>query len=353
MGGLGLLFYKKNWLLFILTITIWLSGCQMKTQPVVSVEHTGFAFGGLIQYTLIGSQEQCEKAFQEMNLMFQKLDAEFSANSDTSILSQVNATAATSPVPISKTMLDLLLISQDLAQKSNLALNPVIGPLVKLWSIGFETARVPAPEEITAVLNLLQITGLRLDSAAVTVAFETQGMALDLGSIVKGYAAKEALRVCQEHQLKGALISVNGNVAVYGSRSNGESWNIGIVDPRSNGNGVVGSVTWKDSTIATSGDYERYFEQDGKRYHHLLDSSTGYPAESEWISVSIFSAEGALADALSTTVFVLGKEKGLKFLEQYEDIDFLLIDHELKMWASPNIRKRFQVRNDSYHWGLK
>ena len=115
----------------------------------------------------------------------------------------------------------------------------------------------------------------------------------------------------------------------------------------------MGSITWKDSTIATSGDYERYFEQDGKRYHHLLDSSTGYPAESEWISVSIFSAEGALADALSTTVFVLGKEKGLKFLEQYEDIDFLLIDHELKMWASPNIRERFQVRNDSYHWGLK
>ena len=309
--------------------------------------------GGVIQYKLYGSEANTKAAFSEMSQLFLDLDQEFSANREDSTLSQINMEASTKATPISKEMLEIMQLSIEIEQASHGAFNPVIGPLVNLWKIGFEAAHVPSEVEIQNILPLLNIQDLVLETQPQQISFLKAGMSLDLGSVVKGYAADLALNICQKHELDGALISVNGNLAIYGQRPEGASWNVGIIDPRGENGAVVGSITLKDVTVATSGDYERYFEVQGVRYHHLLDSKTGYPAETDLISVSIFSKDGALADALSTATFILGREKGEVFLASYKNLDYLLIDKEFKLWPSPKVREQFQVLSKNYQWGIE
>lgn len=345
---------KKGFLLLLLlSFAMLLTSCQVPLPSPSYKEYAGFALGGIIQYKLYGSEEQTAAAYEEISQLFLDLDQEFSANRDDSHLSLINTKASSEAVAISPAMLEILQLSLEIAQASQDAFNPVIGPLVKLWNIGFEDARVPSPEEIRAALPLLLPENMILENQPAQVRFLLDHMALDLGSIVKGYAAERALQLCKKHQLLGALISVNGNLAIYGQRPEGALWNVGIVDPRGGSNQVVGSIPLQDVTVATSGDYERYFEEAGVRYHHLLDSKTGYPAESDLISVSIFGADGDLADALSTATFVLGKEKGEALLKNFESMDYLLIDRDLNLWASKTVREQFHLTAKNYQWGNK
>lgn len=309
--------------------------------------------GGVIQYKLYGSEANTKAAFSEMNQLFLDLDQEFSANREDSILSQINAEASVKPMPISAGMLEIMQLSEEIEQASQGAFNPMIGPLVKLWKIGFSAAHVPSELEIQNTLPLLRMQDLVLQAEPRQISFLKPGMSLDLGSVVKGYAAGLALHLCQKHELQGALISINGNLAVYGLRPQGAFWNVGIVDPRGENGAVVGSIALKNVTVATSGDYERYFEVEGVRYHHLLDSKTGYPAETDLISVSIFSEDGALADALSTATFILGREKGEAFLANYKNLNYLLIDKNFKLWSSPMVRDQFKLLSKNYRWGVE
>jgi len=344
---------KKTLLFFWLIIPLLLTACQAPSPKLSYKEYSGFAMGGLIQYKLYGDEENTTLAFEEMSQLFLDLDQEFSANREDSTLSLINAEASSQAMPISQAMLEILQLSLEIEQASLGAFNPVIGPLVKLWKIGFEAAHVPSDEEIQLTLPLLNSKDMVLENDPLQISFQKPGMALDLGSVVKGYAAELAMNLCQKHKLQGALISVNGNLAIYGQRPEGALWNVGIVDPRGENGEVVGSIALEKVTVATSGDYERYFEVEGVRYHHLLDSKTGYPAETDLISVSIFSPDGALADALSTATFILGHQQGEALLKNYDEIDYLLIDQDFKLWASPAIRDQFRLMAKNYQWGIE
>lgn len=309
--------------------------------------------GGVIQYKLYGSEENAKAAFSEMSQLFLDLDQEFSANREDSTLSHINAEAGAKAMPISAGMLEIMQLSVKIEQASQGAFNPMIGPLVNLWKIGFSAAHVPTEIDIQNTLPLLNIQDLVLETEPQQISFLKPGMSLDLGSIVKGYAAGLALEICQKYELLGALISVNGNLAVYGQRPEGALWNVGIIDPRGENGAVVGSIALKNVTVATSGDYERYFEVEGVRYHHLLDSKTGYPAATDLISVSIFSEDGALSDALSTATFILGREKGEALLADFKSLDYLLIDKDFKLWSSPMVRDQFKLLSENYQWGIE
>jgi thiamine biosynthesis lipoprotein len=350
----GLLMTKKRTLIFFgLIIPLLLTACQVKTPTPSYKEYSGFAMGGVIQYKLYGNEENTTAAFTEISQLFLDLDQEFSANREDSNLSLINAQASSQPIAISQAMLEVLQLSLEIEQASQGAFNPVIGPLVKLWKIGFEAAHVPTDGEIQLTLPLMNSKDMVLGNDPLQISFLKPGMGLDLGSVVKGYAAELAMNLCQEYELHGALISVNGNLAIYGQRPEGALWNVGIVDPRGENGEVVGSIALENITVATSGDYERYFEVEGVRYHHLLDSKTGYPAETDLISVSIFSPDGALADALSTATFILGHQQGEALLKNYDEIDYLLIDQNFKLWASPAIRDQFHLTAKNYQWGIE
>jgi len=344
---------KRALLFFLLIISLLATACQVAVPKPSYREYSGFAMGGLIQYKLYGDEKNITAAFEEVSQLFLDLDQEFSANREDSNLSLINAEASKQAVPISQAMLEILQLSLEIEQASQGAFNPVIGPLVKLWKIGFEAAHVPSTEEIQLTLPLMNSKDMVFANAPSQISFLKPGMALDLGSIVKGYAAELAMNLCQKHKLQGALISVNGNLAIYGQRPEGALWNVGIVDPRGENGEVVGSIALENVTVATSGDYERFFEVEGVRYHHLLDSKTGYPAKTDLISVSIFSPDGALADALSTATFILGHQQGETLLKNYNEIDYLLIDQDFKLWASPAIRDQFRLTAKNYQWGIE
>ncbi len=336
----------KTKLLLLLLLIVLLSGCSPKAAE--PYEYTGFAFGGLIQIKLYGETKNSKAASDALMLQFQNLEALMSVNLTESELLTVNRQAGIAPVKVSPATLEVLQKALTVAEVSDGAFNPAIGPLVKLWQIGFDGAHLPAEAEIADALPYLDYRDIIVNAAESTVFLSKVGMGLDFGAIAKGFAADQAFRILAEYQIDSALISINGNLLTVGEKPNHTTWKAAIADPRGTVNQYVGILPLTDSTISTSGDYERYFEQDGVRYHHLLDSKTGYPAASDLISASMICRDGALADALSTAVFVLGKDAGLALLQRYPEVEYLLIDQNHNITLSSGLSNVFELTNPDY-----
>ena len=193
----------------------------------------------------------------------------------------------------------------EIAAETNGAYDPTVYPLMRAWGFTDGNYRVPADAELDA---LLQTTGWTEVSADGTTASLPEGFALDLGGIGKGYAAGRCKEILKAHGVTSALLSLGGNVSALGSKPDGADWTVGLQDPQTDG--CFGYVSASDVSVVTSGGYQRYFEQDGVRYHHILDPKTGRPAASGLQSVSVVSQDDTLADALSTALFVMGLDAG-------------------------------------------
>ncbi len=202
-------------------------------------------------------------------------------------------------------------ICTDIAKASDGAFDFTVGKLTKLWNIGFDNARVPDKKEISDALMSVGYDRVTLDGNTVRVA---SGQEIDFGAIGKGYACDKAKEFLENSKIKKAVISVGGSLLFHGKKSGG--WTVAVRDPFSE-NGIFGTFVFDGGFVSTSGSYERYFEAEGKKYHHILDPATGYPAESDLVSVTVIADGGALSDALSTACFVLGFEKGEALLIRY------------------------------------
>ena len=172
---------------------------------------------------------------------------------------------------------------------------------------------------------------------------------LDLGAVGKGIACDVAQNYLkQQKEVSGAVIAVGGSILLYGSKVDGTNWNVAVQNPRGKDGEAMGVLSLSGTTnVSTSGDYEKYFMQNGKRYHHILDPSTGYPAESSLISVTVVSDNGLLSDGLSTACFVLGKEKGERLLETY-GAEGVFIDQNKKVTVTKGLKDKFTILNEEY-----
>lgn len=189
-----------------------------------------------------------------------------------------------------------------------------IGPVSTLWGIGTQNERLPEKSEIEKALKKVDYKKLSVSGSKISC---EKGQFVDLGAVGKGYACDMVKQYLEKTDVSGAVVSVGGSILAYGKRNKaGDKWRIAVRDPR-NENGFIGTVLIKEGFVSTSGDYEKYFEKDGVRYHHLLNAKTGYPANSGLISVTVVCSNGLLSDALSTACFILGKEEGEKLLEKY------------------------------------
>lgn len=220
----------------------------------------------------------------------------------------------------------------EVASRSGGAFDLTLGRLKLLWGIEEESPHVPATEEITAALKGIGPSGLRVVGNVVYKS--NPELTVDLGGIAKGYAVDRAISVLREHGVTSAAVNAGGDIALLGHKQ-GRPWRIGVQHPRRPGQ-VVATIEASDRAVVTSGDYERFFEQNGHRYHHIFDPYSGYPAEN-CQSVTILAPEAILADALSTAVFVLGPQKGLKLLEDYPDVDALIIDSAGQIQTTPSL----------------
>lgn len=212
----------------------------------------------------------------------------------------------------------------EVSENSGGAFDITIGQVSRLWNFGTENEAVPEKKELENALETVGFEKLTVSGEHITKSY---GQQVDLGAVGKGYACDLIYSYLQKTKLDGAVVSVGGSIVAYGNRNKaGDKWRIAIKHPRNQG--YIGTVSMENGFVSTSGDYERYFLQDGVRYHHILDARTGYPADSGLISVTVVCGSGLLSDALSTACFILGKEQGMKLAEKY-DVGAVFVESDL------------------------
>lgn len=260
-----------------------------------------------------------KSVYDEIFERISEIDREFNVNNDDSEISKVNTEAKISPVKVSDDFAFVLKTALEAAEISDGDFNPALGNLIKLWGINTEDAHVPQPAEIDEAKSHCDWRKIVFDGESKTVFLGDEKMLLDFGAIAKGFAADEIAKICKKRNVRRAVIDLGGNVLAFGKKSGGEKWSIGIKNPDAPESEVSKVLSIDEGSVVTSGNYERYFIQDGKRYHHILDGKTGYPAESGLKSVTVVCGKSVVADALSTAFFVAGKEKSLALKKVFED----------------------------------
>ena len=312
---------------------------------------TDFVLGTVCTVRLMegGSKATLDEAFSRLRT----IEDHMSANRDDSDISQVNVMAGKKPVKVSEDTFYVISKALEYARLTNGAFDPSVGPLVKLWNIGSGDEKVPPTEKIMAAKALVDWRQIVLDTTTRTVFLKKPGMALDLGAIAKGYAADEIEKILLNHKVKAAVIDLGGNVFVFGSKKDKSPWRIGIQNPESERGEYLGIVTGGQMTVVTSGVYERYFIENGKWYHHIMSTQTGFPVDNDLISVSIVSKSSIDADALSTALFVFGIEKGMEFLKQFPDTYAIFIDKDHNVYLSPGAGKVFTLQDKNYRYAEK
>ena len=263
--------------------------------------------------------------------------------SDASEISRVNRQAGISPVAVSPETLEIIRKALTVAALTEGAFDVTVGPVVKLWD--FKNAVIPDRPALIKALSTVGYRKILLDEAQGTVYLTQKGMQIDLGGILKGYAADRAVEVLRKNGISSGIVAVGGEVKAFGRRPGGEYWNVGIKNPRQKGpdDEILATVRLSEQAISTSGDYEKFFNKNGNLYHHILDPRTGFPSPG-CRSVTIVTRESALADALATGIFVLGPQRGLAVLEE-NGFDGVIVDEHGSIHVTAALKDsvRFQV----------
>ncbi|MGM0138059.1 thiamine biosynthesis lipoprotein [Enterococcus sp. DIV0755b] len=293
-----------------------------------------------------GKEDALKPAFDRVKELADKI----TINQKGSEIDAINAQAGIKPVKVTSDMYYLLKEAYKYSEETNEAFNMTIGAITQLWRIGFDDARKPDQSEIDAALKKIDYHKVKFNDQEQTVYLEEKGMIIDLGAIAKGYITDEVVKVLKEKGVTSAIVDLGGNVYVLGHSNRGESdpWNVGIQDPNKSRGSIVGSIKEKNRTIVTSGIYERFLEVDGKKYHHIFNSKTGYPYENDIAGVSIITDKSIDGDALSTSVFAMGVKEGLKFVEEHEKgSDAIFVTKDDKIYVTKGIADNFKIGKDS------
>ena len=309
----GRYFQNSIFTLLIIIFSIFFTSCERTADP-----RTEALMGTVC--TVNAYDDGTKSLYDELFARLHEIDETFSVTIDSSEISAINKAAGERSVSVSPDTAYVVRSALSYAELTGGAFDPTVGPLVKIWGINTDHARVPAQSEIDAVLPLIDWRDVSVTDDN-TVMLKRRGMALDLGGIVKGYAADELTKILKAQKVRRAIVDLGGNIFVYGKKKDGSPWRVGIKDPN-DPEGVPAIVlNVANSTIVTSGVYERFFTENGVRYHHILDVKTGYPAASGLLSSTIVCESSMAADALSTSVFVLGKEGGMELLHRIQSSD--------------------------------
>lgn len=307
---------------FVIPVSILLLLSCAKEPPIF--KKSKFLMDTVVTITAVGPKEDVEKAIDATFSEIERLEALMSGFKEGSDVDRINKSAGIRPVKVDKDVLKVILKAIEISEMTNGAFDITIGPLSNLWGFGVKENYIPTDNEIKKLLSLVAYKQLKIDDSKSEVFLRKKGMMIDLGGIAKGYAADKAVEVLKSKGIKAGIVAVAGDIRVFGRRHDGKPWHIGIKHPREKDR-VFATIDLEDSSISTSGDYERSFIKDEIRYHHILDPQNGYPAKG-CQSVTIISREGVMVDALATSVFVLGPEKGMELIEAKEGIEGIIVD---------------------------
>lgn len=284
-----------------------------------------------------------EKAVAKAEKEVNKLDSILSTGKSTSEISKLNKNKKQ---VVSADTMSLIKESIKISKETNSAFNPTIYPLMELWGFTTKNYYVPKDNEIKPLLNHMDIDNIKIDERKNEVSFKDSNMKIDLGAIAKGYTSSKIIDIFKENNIKSGMVTLGGNVQVLGKKPDGSLWKVGIQNPIGEDE-YLGVLQTSDKAVITSGGYERNFTKNGKTYHHILDPSNGYPANNGLTSVTIISSDGTLADALSTSLFVMGKDKAIDFYKKSNyNFDFILYTSDNKLIISYGIEDIFSSDMD-------
>lgn len=323
---------KKHFISAMLSALLFLTGCSAESSPE-PVQGTFFAMDTMMDFTIYGESGLIDQS----ESLIASLESLVSVTDEHSDIYAIDHTGSGS---LSGNAAELMAQALELCRRTNGALDLSVYPIVRAWGFTTGSYQVPDEAEIQALLPLVDYRKIQYDAATGTVTLP-EGMKIDLGSVAKGYAGQLVAQMLREHGVQSALLNLGGNVQTVGAKPDGSPWQIGIKDPQGEDAMMVLSV--EDQAVVTSGGYERYFEQDGQTYWHIMDPSTGHPADSGLISVTIVGDEGVVCDGLSTALFVMGLEKAADLWAQSGDFEAVFVTASGEVYITEGLRDCFAL----------
>ena len=302
------------------------SGAKSSTQTDQDLTYTDMLFDTVIKIQILDPAD--ESILDGLKKLSEKYDTMFSTTNTDSELYKLNH-ANGQPFTVSSETANLIQEGIHYSELSGGAFDLTIEPVSALWDFKADKPTAPSSDAIAQVVSHVDYT--KVDIQDNTVTLEDPEAGIDLGAIAKGYIADQVKTYLKKQGIKHAIINLGGNVDVIGTKPDGSKYNIGIQKPFDESGEAITSVQLKDQTVVTSGIYERYFKKNGKLYHHFLDPRTGYPCENNLYSVSIITDSSTKADALSTTCFLLGYEKGMELIQSMDGVEAIFITDDEKV----------------------
>ena len=332
-------FLKQSLALMLSLVLLLLSGCAGSAgKESESASRSVFAMDTVMDVTAYGAN--AEKAVVAAVNRITALEQAFSVTMEESDVYAVNH-AYGKPVEVSGDTAALLSDALRYCMLTHGALDVSVYPVLKAWGFTTQDYRVPKADELQELLARVDYARVQCDGNTVTV---PANMEIDLGSVAKGYTGDQIMQIFRDSGVTSGMISLGGNVQTLGSKPDGSAWRIAVQNPL--GEGYVGVVEVRDEAVVTSGGYERYFEQDGEVYWHIIDPATGAPAKNGVISATIVSESGVRCDALSTALFILGRDGAETYWRTHGDFDYLLVLDDGSIVVSQGIADRFSVSDD-------
>lgn len=309
-----------------------------------------FAMDTYMEFTAYGknSEKAVDAAIEEV----QKLDAMLSAENSKS---EVYALNEQGNLQATDDLAELILRGKEIYQETDGLFDDTIYPVMKLWGFPTGNYHVPTAAEVQKKLALVDENKVEIQTrdsdekgrdSKEKAKFVTLGadQQIDFGGIAKGYTGQKLAELFQEYGVSSALVSLGGNIQAIGTKPDGSSWKVGIRDPKGGQQDYIGVLSVENQAVITSGGYERYFEEDGKTYIHIINPRTGYPADGDLLSVTIVSRDGTLADGMSTALYIMGYEKACQFWRQRrEEFNVILVTDDGKIHISENLKGNFQT----------
>lgn len=326
--------------------------CGCGTERPERIQSVDTAMGTVIQQSVYMVGQDTDSTGEILGLIRGLEEGLLSRRLETSEIYAVNQSAGSSEgMNVSEELSQMLRKCLEVTERSEGAFDVTLGPVIKLWDIDGWAAglqegefQTPSAEELALALSRCGSQKMKLEQGSNgTKLYLEEGAEIDLGAVGKGLALTEILAYLEDHQaISGAVISVGGSVLTYGEKPDGTNWRVGVADPEEPSASLGVIVLAGQWCVSTSGDYERYVEAGGVRYHHIIDPATGYPADSGLRSVTVVTKDGQLSDALSTACFVLGWEKGMA-LAQFYGAEALFVTDEGSIVMTPGMEDLFQL----------
>lgn len=318
---------KRRFFAWLLTLIAILIGCTACEKAPKMLEANIFAMDTFMSLKVCTEDEALIEVLTEE---LERLEKLFSVTLTDSDISKINSELS---AHVENDTLKLIKAAKKYGEATDGAIDISIYPVVSLWGFTNGNYHVPSQSEIDAALKFVDFNKIEINGDLIQI---DEGMKLDLGSIAKGYASEKLCEMLRENGITSAILNLGGNIQVIGTKPDGSNWKIGIKNPFETDESLL-TVEISDCAVITSGNYERYFEYDGKKYCHIFDTASGYPIDNDLASVTVIGKNGIECDALSTALLSMGTENAIEFWKSCEGVELILVTKDQKIIATENI----------------